>query len=65
FEGVTNPLFDEVLEDIECKDSYDPNLDEPDLLVTPLFDANEDECFYSGGAVDKINDFKDGYYDSE
>ncbi|GJR79781.1 hypothetical protein Tco_0150566 [Tanacetum coccineum] len=24
-----NPLFDEVLEDIECEDSYDSNLDEP------------------------------------
>ncbi|GKG35376.1 hypothetical protein Tco_0440530, partial [Tanacetum coccineum] len=23
-----NPLFDEVLEDIKCKDSYDSNLDE-------------------------------------
>nr|GEY08147.1 hypothetical protein [Tanacetum cinerariifolium] len=60
-----NPLFDEVLENIESKDSYDSNLDEPDLLVTPLFDANEDECFDSGGDVDKINDFEDGYYDSE
>nr|GFB49282.1 hypothetical protein [Tanacetum cinerariifolium] len=29
-----NPLFDEVLENIESKDSYDSNLDEPDLLVT-------------------------------
>ncbi|GKA18094.1 hypothetical protein Tco_0697931 [Tanacetum coccineum] len=40
-----NPLFKEVLEDIENKDSYVSNLDEPALLVTPLFDANEDECF--------------------
>ncbi|GJU26394.1 hypothetical protein Tco_1165015 [Tanacetum coccineum] len=39
-----NPLFDEVLEDIECKDSYDSNLDESNFLVTPLFDSNEDEC---------------------
>nr|GFA18149.1 hypothetical protein [Tanacetum cinerariifolium] len=31
-----NPLFDEVLKDIECKDSYDPNLDESTFLVTPL-----------------------------
>nr|GEU79387.1 hypothetical protein [Tanacetum cinerariifolium] len=38
-----NPLFDEVLEDIERKVSYDSNLDEPTLLVTPFFDANEDE----------------------
>ncbi|GKB89082.1 hypothetical protein Tco_0961354 [Tanacetum coccineum] len=39
-----NPLFDEVLEDIECKDSYNSNLDESTFLVTPLFDSNEDEC---------------------
>ncbi|GJZ96948.1 hypothetical protein Tco_0669282 [Tanacetum coccineum] len=43
-----NPLFDEVLEDIENKDPYDSNLDEPVLLVTPLSDANEDECFDPG-----------------
>ncbi|GKG62957.1 hypothetical protein Tco_0636688, partial [Tanacetum coccineum] len=29
------------------------NLDEPTLLVTPLFDANEDECFDPGGEVDE------------
>nr|GEV70216.1 hypothetical protein [Tanacetum cinerariifolium] len=28
-------------------------------------DANNDECFNSGGDDDKINDFEDGYYDSE
>ncbi|GKE79061.1 hypothetical protein Tco_1545181, partial [Tanacetum coccineum] len=39
-----NPLFDEVLEDIECNDSYDFNLDESTFLVTPLSDSNEDEC---------------------
>nr|GEX69572.1 hypothetical protein [Tanacetum cinerariifolium] len=62
-----NPLFDEVLENIESKDSYDSNLDEPDLLVTPLFDANKDECFDSGGDDDEINvlDCEDSYYDSE
>ncbi|GJV95988.1 hypothetical protein Tco_1547565 [Tanacetum coccineum] len=49
-----NPLFDEVLEDIESKDSYVSNLDEPALLVTPLFDDNEDECFDPGGDVDEI-----------
>nr|GEW35125.1 hypothetical protein [Tanacetum cinerariifolium] len=38
-----NPLIDEVLVDIECKDSYDPKLDESTFLVTPLFDYNEDE----------------------
>ncbi|GJT19093.1 hypothetical protein Tco_0877799 [Tanacetum coccineum] len=40
-----NPLFDEVLEDIECKDSYDSNLDESTFLVTPISDSNEDELF--------------------
>ncbi|GJW52351.1 hypothetical protein Tco_0093702 [Tanacetum coccineum] len=49
-----NPLFDEVIEDIECKASYDSNLDEPALLVTPLFVFNEDKCFESGGDVDVI-----------
>ncbi|GJT53221.1 reverse transcriptase domain-containing protein [Tanacetum coccineum] len=38
-----NPLFDEVLEDIECKDSYDSNLDKSTFLVTPLSDSNKDE----------------------
>ncbi|GKF90184.1 hypothetical protein Tco_0264147, partial [Tanacetum coccineum] len=69
-----NPLFDEVLEDIECKDSYDSNIDEPTLLVTPLFDANEDECFDLEGIIDEIDAFLDmdiftnienGYHDSE
>ncbi|GJZ60738.1 hypothetical protein Tco_0616554 [Tanacetum coccineum] len=31
-----NPLFDEGLENIESKDSYDSNLDESTFLVTPL-----------------------------
>ncbi|GKC26538.1 hypothetical protein Tco_1033832 [Tanacetum coccineum] len=39
-----NPLFDEELEDIECKDSYDSNLDESTFLVTPLSNSNKDEC---------------------
>nr|GEX87895.1 hypothetical protein [Tanacetum cinerariifolium] len=69
-----NPLFEEVLENIENKDSYDFNLDEPALLVTPLFDSNEDECFDSGGDIDEIDtsldndistDIEDGYHDSE
>nr|GEU62479.1 hypothetical protein [Tanacetum cinerariifolium] len=46
---------EDVLEDIECKDSYDPNLNEPDLLVTPISDADKDECFDSGGDDDEIN----------
>ncbi|GKF68408.1 hypothetical protein Tco_0198087, partial [Tanacetum coccineum] len=54
-----SPLFNEVLEDIESKDSYVSNLDEPVLLVTPLFDANEDECFDPGGDIVRINAFLD------
>nr|GEY68717.1 hypothetical protein [Tanacetum cinerariifolium] len=59
-----NLLFDEVLENIKTKDSYDP-----DLIVTPLFDTNEDECFDSGCDIDEIDaidiplDFEDDYYD--
>ncbi|GKE50677.1 hypothetical protein Tco_1481935 [Tanacetum coccineum] len=44
-----NPLFKDVLEDIESEDSYVSKLDEPDLLVTPLSKLNEDECFDPGG----------------
>nr|GEY73518.1 hypothetical protein [Tanacetum cinerariifolium] len=62
-----NPLFDEALENIESKDSYDSNLDEPDLIVTPFSDTNKDECFDSGGDDDEINvlDCEDSYYDSK
>ncbi|GJU71846.1 hypothetical protein Tco_1263251, partial [Tanacetum coccineum] len=34
--------------------SYVSNLDEPDLIVTPLSAFNEDECFDPGGDVDEI-----------
>nr|GEY56278.1 hypothetical protein [Tanacetum cinerariifolium] len=62
-----NPLFDEVLENIESKDSYDSNLDKPNLLVTPLSNASKDECFDSRGDDNEINvlDCEDSYYDSE
>nr|GEU65903.1 hypothetical protein [Tanacetum cinerariifolium] len=69
-----NPLFNEVLEDIESKDSYVSTLDESTLLVTPLFDANEEECFNPGGDIDEIDafldidvstDIEDGYHDSK
>ncbi|GJT75190.1 hypothetical protein Tco_1041915 [Tanacetum coccineum] len=66
-----NPLFNEVLEDIESKDSYVSNLNEPVLLVTPLFGANKDECFDLGVDIDEIDvidvstDVEDGYHDSE
>nr|GEV73967.1 hypothetical protein [Tanacetum cinerariifolium] len=49
-----NPLFDEVIEDIECKVSYDSHLDESTFLVKPLSDSNEDECFTSGGDVELL-----------
>ncbi|GJW31300.1 hypothetical protein Tco_0051332 [Tanacetum coccineum] len=42
--STINPLFDEMLEDIECKDYYDSNLDESTFLVTPLSDSNKDGC---------------------
>ncbi|GKA85487.1 hypothetical protein Tco_0807141 [Tanacetum coccineum] len=65
-----NPLFNEVLEDIENKDSYVSNLDEPVLLVTHLSDANVNECFDPGGDIDKIDanvsmDFEKDYYNSK
>ncbi|GJT07735.1 hypothetical protein Tco_0842197 [Tanacetum coccineum] len=47
-----NPLFDEVLEDIECKDSYDSNLDESTFLVTPLSNSNKDECLTPGDDIE-------------
>ncbi|GKC24839.1 reverse transcriptase domain-containing protein [Tanacetum coccineum] len=47
-----SPLFDEVLEDIECKDSHDSNLDESTFLVTPLSDSNEDECLAPGDDIE-------------
>ncbi|GJR74018.1 hypothetical protein Tco_0086383, partial [Tanacetum coccineum] len=49
-----NPLFDEVLEDIECHDSYDFNLDESTFLVTPLFDSNEDECLAPSDVIELL-----------
>ncbi|GKB59177.1 hypothetical protein Tco_0915363 [Tanacetum coccineum] len=52
-----NPLFNEVLEDVESEDSFDSKLAEPTLLISPLSDANKDECFYPGG--DEIDAFLD------
>ncbi|GJT97488.1 hypothetical protein Tco_1093006 [Tanacetum coccineum] len=49
-----NPLFDEVLEDIKCKDSYDSNLDESTFLVTPLSNSNKDECFTPSDDVELL-----------
>ncbi|GJS37693.1 hypothetical protein Tco_0536075 [Tanacetum coccineum] len=47
-----NPLFDEELEDIECKDSYDSNLDESTFLVTSLSVSNKDECLTLGDDIE-------------
>ncbi|GJW51665.1 hypothetical protein Tco_0093016 [Tanacetum coccineum] len=49
-----NPLFYEVLEDIKSDDTYVSKLDEPTFLVTPLFDANKNECFNLGDDIDEI-----------
>ncbi|GJR98649.1 hypothetical protein Tco_0270823 [Tanacetum coccineum] len=54
-----NPLFDEELEDIKCKASYDSNLDKLTFLVTPLFGFNEDECVDLGDDIDEIDTFLD------
>ncbi|GJV89199.1 hypothetical protein Tco_1533137 [Tanacetum coccineum] len=65
-------LKEDILEDVESKDSNVSNFDEPVLLNTPLFD--EDECFDPGGDNDEIDAFlaieistyiEEGYYDSE
>ncbi|GJU91272.1 hypothetical protein Tco_1303695 [Tanacetum coccineum] len=69
-----NPLFNEVLEDIESEDTYVSKLDDLDLLVTPLSAFNEDECFDPRGDIDEIDafldivvstDIVDDYYDSK
>ncbi|GKA70591.1 reverse transcriptase domain-containing protein [Tanacetum coccineum] len=57
-----NPLFNEMLEDVESEDSNVSNFDEPVLFNTPLF--NEDECFDPGGDIDEIDAFLDDYKDS-
>nr|GEW30112.1 putative reverse transcriptase domain-containing protein [Tanacetum cinerariifolium] len=49
-----NPIFEEVFEDIECKDSYDSNLDESTFLVTPISDSNKDEYFTPGDDVELL-----------
>ncbi|GJS85564.1 reverse transcriptase domain-containing protein [Tanacetum coccineum] len=67
-----NPLFNEILEDVESEDSNVSNSDEPVLLNTSLFD--EDECFDPGGDIDEIDvflaidipsDIVEAYSDSE
>ncbi|GJR65792.1 reverse transcriptase domain-containing protein, partial [Tanacetum coccineum] len=67
-----NPLFKEILQNVESKDSNVFNFDEPVLLNIPLFD--EDECFDPGGDNDEIDAFlaieistyiEEGYYESD
>ncbi|GJY58706.1 reverse transcriptase domain-containing protein [Tanacetum coccineum] len=58
-----NPLFNEILKDVESKNSNVFNFDELVILNTPLFD--EDECFDPGGENDKFDAFMDIYNDSE
>nr|GFC12483.1 hypothetical protein [Tanacetum cinerariifolium] len=51
FSPIDVPEGKSVLEDIECKDSYDPNRDESTLLVTSLSDSNDEEYFTPGDDV--------------
>ncbi|GJT99708.1 hypothetical protein Tco_1110047 [Tanacetum coccineum] len=72
-----NPLFKEVLEDIENKDSYVSNLDEPRLLTSchTSFHANKDDILTQEAMIegdfdafldiDVSMDIEDGYHDSE
>ncbi|GKB34592.1 reverse transcriptase domain-containing protein, partial [Tanacetum coccineum] len=66
-----NPLFKEMLEDVENKDSNVSNVDEPVLPDIPFSDKAK--CFDPGGDNDKIDAFlaikvptyiEEGYYDS-
>nr|GEY00228.1 hypothetical protein [Tanacetum cinerariifolium] len=43
-----------ILKDIESTTSYDSNLDESALLVTPIFVSNEDECFDLGDNIELL-----------
>ncbi|GJT79284.1 hypothetical protein Tco_1053626 [Tanacetum coccineum] len=62
-ESFLNKDVQEILEDVERKDSNVSNFDEPVSLNTPLFD--EDECFDPGGKINKIDAFMDDYNDLE
>ncbi|GKA16381.1 hypothetical protein Tco_0696128 [Tanacetum coccineum] len=60
-----NPLFNEVLEDVESEDSFDSKLAEPTLLISPLSDANKDECFDPGGdEIDASTEIENDFHDS-
>ncbi|GKD80953.1 hypothetical protein Tco_1347792, partial [Tanacetum coccineum] len=67
-----NPLFNEMDEDVENKNSNVSNSNEPVFLNTPLIDKVE--CFDPEDDIDKIDvflamevssNFEEGYYDSE
>ncbi|GJV70567.1 reverse transcriptase domain-containing protein [Tanacetum coccineum] len=67
-----NPLFNEMDEDVENKNSNVLDSDEPVLLNTPLTDKVE--CFAHEDDIDEIDtflamevssNFKEGYFDSE
>ncbi|GJT09508.1 hypothetical protein Tco_0856550 [Tanacetum coccineum] len=60
-----NPLFDEVLKDIDCKVSYDSNLDESTFLVTPLSNSNEDEFSLLGFINEPPLEENDDLFDLE
>ncbi|GKF45039.1 hypothetical protein Tco_0131591, partial [Tanacetum coccineum] len=70
--GNINPLFNEMVEDVENEDSNISNSDEPVLLNTPLSDKVE--CSDPEVEIDEIDaflamevfsNFEEGYYDSE
>ncbi|GJS72605.1 hypothetical protein Tco_0705446 [Tanacetum coccineum] len=54
-----------VLEDIECKDSYDSNLDESTFLVTPLSNSNKDECLAPGDDIEFLLHHDPILYDAQ
>ncbi|GJT88196.1 reverse transcriptase domain-containing protein [Tanacetum coccineum] len=67
-----NPLFNEMVEDVENENSNVSNSDEPDLLNSPLTDKVE--SFAPEDDIDEINDFlamevssnfEEGYFNSE
>ncbi|GJT12882.1 reverse transcriptase domain-containing protein [Tanacetum coccineum] len=67
-----NPLFNEMVEDVENKNSNVSNSDEPVFLNTPLSDKVE--CSDPGVDIDEIDaflamevssNFEEGYFDSE
>ncbi|GJW71689.1 putative ribonuclease H-like domain-containing protein [Tanacetum coccineum] len=70
--GNVNPLFNEMVEDVENENSNVSNSDEPVLLNTPLSDKVE--CSDPEDKIDEIDtflamevssNFEEGYFDSE